>query len=1014
MNNIRRDLGIALLLAVGLTLVFYSDIWLLIGTPMSSSSHGSAFDTSTSTLLQDPAVSHWVFVPGIKTLQFELFNHFNFLWSNLRGLGMPILVNDIQVAPLYPLTLLFLWVPGEYFWNIFVVVRWIIFASGAYLLASRCFRFNFAGSSIFVLTFVFALFHARWINHAFLNGMAAGVWYLYFTLALLNTDKQLNHIRNHTGLAWGLVISTFSVVTCGFPEASVTIALATILIVPFALYRCAKVDHKLALQTLGLILVTNLLGVAIASPQIFALVEMVQQSSDTFRSSHALNQYDVNVIDFFLGKVSLNGLPLPDPNIHVFGFIPIFLFLSGLYFALSTSRKKTWGYAGLTTCGLFFLFKNFPVFGNYFEPIDLLHQGFSSIPVVQQMWFTSYSFPLILLFFSYFSGSGAHALSTLRLDNTKSSPLKRAFWIIVLMIIVLSLANLANQTLNNRNYLDAVREYETVRKIALVFIIFCATVTYAVTTKLRGTQTISWMTILSLALLEYTFILPDNFGDRKKYSSAHSFSRMADGFKTIADDHNLASPNFRFADFDTNHFGFFLDYGYNTFRNGAVAMYTSRQQAYRSKVLGAKWNGFFPVLDIPDRDGWARSSANLHIINTEDVSKIGHKILTNQDPDIKDKFNLTKHNSLKLDRVGCGKALLEPDGFDDNIFSLDINLSSYPNNFRAIVNIDLVRNNPWGINHTSQRNYILGVATGKNSPFLNDTIGSVDISLASENPRLWLFACNDGHDQPTTEYTIRVTLDRGVTVQKLGQLVDPLGLPTHLLASMKIDEYINQVLLLAARTGGNPKLIERHAIDLATAVKQSTTKKIAIGHSLNFLRGVGADTHFETYNSDSKLIVRDLHALPRAYIPLDCNSSINEVDSLRKITNNQFRIGQSFVEFPLATSTDVCDKHRSSIRPVNINSDLGKHISLEPISGPNVLILNDNYYPGWKAIDTISEEEIAIYPANLTFRAMILPEERQYQLELHYWPTWLTTSVIISLIALTSLIGLTVLALRKE
>jgi hypothetical protein len=77
------------------------------------------------------------------------------------------------------------------------------------------------------LSFPFSLFHARYMNHAFLNGIAAGVWYLYFTLTLLNTNKQLNYIRNHIGLAWGLVISTFSVVTCGFPEASVTIAEAT-------------------------------------------------------------------------------------------------------------------------------------------------------------------------------------------------------------------------------------------------------------------------------------------------------------------------------------------------------------------------------------------------------------------------------------------------------------------------------------------------------------------------------------------------------------------------------------------------------------------------------------------------------------------------------------------------------------------------------------------------------------------------------------------------------------------
>ena len=1013
LNKLSIDIRIALLLGVGLTLVFYFDIWAMIDTPMIGSLDRSAVDTSTVTPLQDPAVSHWVFVPGIKTLQFELFNHFNFLWSNLRGLGMPMLVNDVQVAPLYPLTLLCLWVPGEYFWNIFVLLRWIIFASGAYLLASRCFRFNFFGSSIFVLTFVFSLFHARYMNHAFLNGIAAGVWYLYFTLTLLNTNKQLNYIRNHVGLAWGLVISTFSVVTCGFPEASVTIALATILIVPFALYRSVIVNHKLVLEPLGLVLVTNLLGVAIASPQIFALVEMIQQSSDNFRSSHALYQYDVNVIDYFLGKVSLFGLQPPSPNIHVFGLIPIFLFLCGLCSALFTRQKTTWGYAAITICGLFFLFKNFPVFGNYFAPIDALHRGFSSIPVIKQMWFTSYSFPLILLFFSFFAGSGAHSLSTLPLQNTNPSLRKQGLWFVVFMLIVLVLVNLASQTLNHRNYFDALTEYEVIRKVALVFIIFCTTIAYMVITKSRRLKTISWIVIVGLALLEYTLILPDNFKDRKDYSREHSPSRMTDRVKSIIDDHKLEPHNFRFSDFGTKHFGLFLDNGYSTFRNGAVAMYTSRQQTYRSKVLGAKWNGFYPVQGVPDRDGWARSSASLHIVPTEDVSKIGHRILTNLDPDTQDQFNLKKYNSLRLDRVGCGESLLEPDGVDDNVFSLDINLSPYPDNFRAIVNIDLVRKIPWGINRTSQHNNILGVALGKSHPFLNNTIGSVDIPLNSEDLRLWLFACNDGHDHISTEYSIRITLDRGLTVQKLGRLMDPLGIPTSLLTSMDIDEYIHQVLLLASRTGGDPQLIERHAIDLETAVKESTTKNLAIGHSLNFLRGVGAEFNFDAYRSDSKLLVRDVHALPRAYIPLDCTNSINEDDSLRNITNSQFRIGQSFVEFPPKTSTDVCENHRSAIQPVHISSDLGRRISFEPIKGPNVLILNDNYYPGWKAIDTISEEEIAIYPANLTFRAMVLPEERQYQLELHYWPTWLTTSLVISLTSIAILISFTVIRIRR-
>ena len=78
-----------------------------------------------------------------------------------------------------------------------------------------------------------------------------------------------------------------------------------------------------------------------------------------------------------------------------------------------------------------------------------------------------------------------------------------------------------------------------------------------------------------------------------------------------------------------------------------------------------------------------------------------------------------------------------------------------------------------------------------------------------------------------------------------------------------------------------------------------------------------------------------------------------------------------------------------------------------------MLILNDNYYPGWKAVDTYSGRDIAIYPANLTFRAMVLSEAREYQLELRYWPSWLTAALIISLMGVTILVVLTVLGRRR-
>ena len=78
------------------------------------------------------------------------------------------------------------------------------------------------------------------------------------------------------------------------------------------------------------------------------------------------------------------------------------------------------------------------------------------------------------------------------------------------------------------------------------------------------------MLIVGLALLEYTFMLPNDFNNRKDYSHQHNLSEMVDRIETIIEDHKLGKHNVRFADFETEHFGFFLGNGYSTFRNGAV------------------------------------------------------------------------------------------------------------------------------------------------------------------------------------------------------------------------------------------------------------------------------------------------------------------------------------------------------------------------------------------------------------------------------------------------------------
>ena len=49
-------------------------------------------------------------------------------------MGTLILGNEVQVAPLYPLTLAFIWVPDPYFWNAVTIARLILMWIGAFLI----------------------------------------------------------------------------------------------------------------------------------------------------------------------------------------------------------------------------------------------------------------------------------------------------------------------------------------------------------------------------------------------------------------------------------------------------------------------------------------------------------------------------------------------------------------------------------------------------------------------------------------------------------------------------------------------------------------------------------------------------------------------------------------------------------------------------------------------------------------------------------------------------------------
>jgi uncharacterized membrane protein YfhO len=70
---------------------------------------------------------------------------------------------------------------------------------------------------------------------------------------------------------------------------------------------------------------------------------------------------------------------------------------------------------------------------------------------------------------------------------------------------------------------------------------------------------------------------------------------------------------------------------------------------------------------------------------------------------------------------------------------------------------------------------------------------------------------------------------------------------------------------------------------------------------------------------------------------------------------------------------------------------------------PTVLVLSENYYPGWEA--TLDGQHAPIMLANYLLRAVYVPSG-QHQIEMRYRATGARNGAIISILTLTILIGL--------
>ena len=67
------------------------------------------------------------------------------------------------------------------------------------------------------------------------------------------------------------------------------------------------------------------------------------------------------------------------------------------------------------------------------------------------------------------------------------------------------------------------------------------------------------------------------------------------------------------------------------------------------------------------------------------------------------------------------------------------------------------------------------------------------------------------------------------------------------------------------------------------------------------------------------------------------------------------------------------------------------------LDAPGYVIVADTFYPGWTA--TVDGAPAAVYPANLLFRAVFVPEGR-HTIVMKYESTWLRTGGVLTLLGL--------------
>jgi len=150
------------------------------------------------------------------------------------------------------------------------------------------------------------------------------------------------------------------------------------------------------------------------------------------------------------------------------------------------------------------------------------------------------------------------------------------------------------------------------------------------------------------------------------------------------------------------------------------------------------------------------------------------------------------------------------------------------------------------------------------------------------------------------------------------------------------------------------------------------------------------------WENDKSYITENKDALPRVYLA----KNFEVINSAEKILNRLF--DQTFDIKNTVILEEAPSSFSSSSGQIKEKAILTKYSEnsadiTTDASSNSILVISDNYYPGWKAY--LDGKETKIYRANYTFRAIEIPKGK-YSVIFKYQPNSFYTGVTISTISL--------------